>query len=347
MTAVEGIDDAPPMQRLWRATALIPFPWHLQAAPGGESPDGGLPSKLEPVSRIPRVIGATYGDVIIDARAWPDNTSLPDPPPGFQYGALRFTVPSTDTAAVLDRMAPALELVLDDLAFQLQTALSVMQLETLDISPPLVEGEEREMLLLPFPHGYHQWKFAQSTALGSDAVVVVPELRGDFQALSKRTQQALDWYIKGLSAPIDADRFIFLWIALEVLEAEVGIKVNDVYTAACGHQIADCPTCGRSTSRRVAGRSLRALLESIGVDSEVASRMWKMRMLVHGAKSFGPSEMQDLGELLQVLRAAVVALLKPRFGLSHDDPPLIGHGAPAVGAFWLGGRRSLDSHDFG
>lgn len=70
-----------------------------------------------------------------------------------------------------------------------------------------------------------------------------------------------------------------------------------------------------------------------------------MRQIVHGAKSFGPGELQDLGELLQVLRAAVMALLKVQLGISAEAPPLVGYGAPAVGAFMLGGRRAIAIDD--
>jgi len=331
--------------RRWRASALIPFPWHLQPAPGTESPDGGLPSQLESVSRIPVAAHASYGDVVVETRALAENSGLPDPPPGFQYGLICFTATADSAATALERVAPALELVLDDLAFQLQSGLSVLQLEILDVSLPLTEGEERELLLMPFPYGYEQWKFSRSTAMGEAVVAVVPTLEGNYEALPQRTQQALDWYIKGLNAPVDADRFIFFWVALEVLEHELGVDVLDVYTATCGHQIAECPQCGRSTERRVAGKSIRNLLESVGVDVSTASRLWKMRQIVHGAKSFGPGELQDLSELLQVLRSAVMALLKFQLSIPAEAPPLVGFGAPAVGAVMLGGRRALSIDD--
>lgn len=331
--------------RRWRASALIPFPWHLQAAPGTESPDGGFPGQLEPVSRIPVAAHASYGDVVVETRTLAEDSALPDAPPGFQYGLISFTVRADSAATALERVAPALELVLDDLAFQLQSGLSVLQLEILDVSLPLTEGEEREMLLMPFPHGYQQWKFSRSTAMGDTTVAIVPTLEGNYEALPQRTQQALDWYIKGLNAPVDADRFIFFWVALEVLEHELGVHVLDVYTATCGHQIAECPQCGRSTERRVAGKSIRGLLESVGVDPGTASKLWKIRQMVHGAKSFGPGELQDLGELLQVLRAAVMALLKVQLSIPAEAPPLVGFGAPAIGAFMLGGRRAVSIDD--
>jgi hypothetical protein len=331
--------------RRWRASALIPFPWHFQAVPGTEAPDGGLPGQLAPASRIPAATDARYGDVIVSTRTLGEDSALPDAPLGFQYGLLSFTTDAGSAASALERVAPALELVLDDLVFQLQSALSVLQLEIIDVSAPLAEGEEREMLLMPFPHGYQQWKFSQSTALGDARVAIVPRLEGNYAALQPRTQQALDWYIKGLNAPVDADRFIFFWVALEVLEHEVGVDVLDVYTAICGHQVSECPQCGRSTERRVAGQSIRGLLESIGIDAGIASRLWKMRQMVHGAKSFRPGELQDVGELLQVLRSAVMDLLKSQLGIPPDAPPLVGHGAPAFGATWFQRRRALVADD--
>jgi hypothetical protein len=308
-------------------------PWHIQAV-GGMPADGSLPERLEPVSRIPEQSSAA-GDVLIQIGPW-IGAELP-PAPGYQYAALRLTVEA------LERVHPALELVLDDLSFQLQTGFVVLQMEILDVTSPIAVGDERDTLLYPYPQGYQQWKFARSTAMGTEAVAIVPTLQADYDTLPKRTQQALDWYIKGLQAPVDADRCIFFWIAFECLETEA---VKDIYRAPnCGHAIEKCPECGKSTSKRVSGQSLKQLLGSVGVPPATGQRLWKMRMMVHGAKTFNPDELAALGELLQVLRAAVVALLKGRIGIEPGGPPLVGHGGPAFGAFALGGHRRVDETD--
>lgn len=324
--------------RTWQATAAVPFPWHMQAV-GGMPADGSLPERLEPLSRIPEQSSAA-GDVLIHLGPWM-GAELPTAP-GYQYAALRLTVEAADPAEALERIHPALELVLDDLSFQLQTGFVVLQMEVLDVTSPMAVGDERDTLLYPYPQGYQQWKFARSTAMGTEEVAIVPTLQTDYDTLPKRTQQALDWYIKGLQAPVDADRYIFFWIALECLETEA---VEDIYRPNCGHPIEKCPECGKSTSRRVAGQSLKQLLGSVGVPPVTSQRLWKMRMMVHGAKTFDPDELAALGELLQVLRAAVVALLKARIGIDPGDPPLVGHGGPAFGAFALGGHRRVDETD--
>jgi hypothetical protein len=328
--------------RSWQATALVAFPWHMQAA-GEPSAEGGLPARLEPVSRIP--VGTTrVGAVSVTFRPWPDDHVF-EAIPGCQYAALRLTAEAEQAEEALEEISPALELILDDVAFQMQTGLTVRQLELFDITAPVRVGEEREVFLFPYPHGYQQWKFSRSTAMGTDSVAVVPSLRPDYDTLPKRTQHALDWYIKGLHAPVDADRFMFFWIALEVLEGQNGRDVTDVYRASCGHAIELCPTCGRSTSKRVAGPSLKQYLQSVGVTAEAAGRIWKMRQIVHGARTFAPDQLADLAELLQVLRAAVVALLKVQLGVPAEQPPFVGHGGPAIGPFVIGGHRAVDLAD--
>lgn len=309
----------------------------------GEPPaDGLLAAELESRSRIPSQT-STYGDVYIEIRPLGEST-LPVLP-GAEYAEIRFAIDAPDDTQALERAHPALELVLDHLSFQMQLDLAAVQLEVLDVTPPVAIGDERDCRLYPFPQGYQQWKFARSTPLGVEAVALVPNLKPTYDALARATQQALDWYLKGLQAQADADRFIFFWIALEVLEQATDGDVADTYHAACGHEIPSCPTCGKSTQRRVPGQSLRAFLEATGVSTGDARRLWKMRMLVHGAKSFDPAELEDLGRLLQILRAAVVAILKEALGQAGDQPPIVGQSAPAIRALSLTGTRALDERD--
>lgn len=301
-----------------------------------------LPGELRRHSRIPQQTSRSGG---VSVQVGPlGDTNLPLAP-GDEYAAIRLSVDALDADQALEQVHQVLELVLDDLSFQMQLALPVLQLEVLDVTPPVAVGDERETRLFPFPHGYQQWKFARSTPLGVEVVADVPHLRPNYDAIPGKTQQALDWYIKGLQTQVDADRFIFLWIALEVLEQANPDYVVATYRAKCGHEITTCPTCGKSTARRVAGQSLKAFLEAAGVAVEDAKQLWKMRMLVHGAKSFDPDRLADLGRLLQILRAAVVTILKERLGEQIDQPPIVSHGGPAIAAFALVGSRVLDEQD--
>ena len=47
------------------------------------------------------------------------------------------------------------------------------------------------------------------TAMGTETVAIVPTLRSDYAALPNRHQQALDWYLKGIHAPVDSDRYMY------------------------------------------------------------------------------------------------------------------------------------------
>jgi len=45
--------------------------------------------------------------------------------------------------------------------------------------------------------------------MGTETVAIVPTLRSDYAALPNRHQQALDWCLKGIHAPVDSDRYVY------------------------------------------------------------------------------------------------------------------------------------------
>ena len=134
-------------------------------------------------------------------------------PPGTSVGKLALDVRASDGLTAVEYCRQALEALLDYLSFQLQSPVPVMQVQAIDVEPPLVCGEQRDMILIS---NYGRHKLASSTALGNIATVRVPELPAINGQLSSASQRSLDWYIKALSSPYDVDRFIFFWICVEV-----------------------------------------------------------------------------------------------------------------------------------
>ncbi len=240
---------------------------------------------------------------------------------------------------------PLIEMVVDDLCFQVQGPISVVQLELLNVSPPVAVGDEREGLLIPAPNGFREFKMSRSTALDSEITADFPMLRQDYARHEKHIQNALDWYIKGLHASADPDKYILYWIALEILAKASGSKVEAPTTLRCNHVIRTCPECAAPTSVHRQAASMRQFLSAFGVDRTLADRLWEMRQLVHGAWSFDSKQVQGLAELLHHLRSIVMAVLKTTLGMPPDLPPIVTSGGPVISSPALTIRRPLTKSD--
>lgn len=67
---------------------------------------------------------------------------------------------------------------------------------------------------------------------------------------------ALRWYHKGMETPYDVDRFIFLWISLEILAKADRPELAPVpFRHSCGYELHECPTCNETLLRRPVGWS--------------------------------------------------------------------------------------------
>jgi hypothetical protein len=225
--------------------------------------------------------------------------------------------------------------------------MHVVQLELLEVTPPISVGDERKMLLFPFPSGYPTPKFSMSVALGDIQVAMVPTLNDTVLSLPRSVRSALRWYVKSLDVPYDADKFMLLWIALEILCVETGIAVHKPYKAPCGHDIERCPICDRQTETRVNGPTIQEYLTvHLGVASGTARELWQMRQMFHGRLDLSRSAMEELPRLLMELRGSVVIALKPHLRLGPAEPPMVLTGVPSVSqSFALGGTRKIVEAD--
>jgi len=259
--------------------------------------------------------------------------------------ALVFFIVADSPDLALEKVEPLLESLLDGLSFQLQTAIRVFKLEVLDVTPPVVAGMTRHFL--SYPNGYPSAKFLQSIPSGNVRTSFHPHLGTCLTAVSTRTRAALRWYVKGMAGPYEADRFIFFWIALEILRSESGVSIGGPYRAKCGHEIPSCPTCGQETSREELGRSIKAFLtDKLGVTATAANDLWEFRQMLHGAKDLSPQSTAELPKMVLLLRQAVFAALKEALGFSPNDPPFVSAEGPSIdSSFALGGTRVLDNHD--
>jgi hypothetical protein len=309
--------------RTWQVTADVVFPNHF-AVDIDEQGEPQFPEHLEPQSRIPtaqREIGGASVFIYEGDR----QLMLPHVRDDHRFSlgqlVVRLDTDAEDPLAATQEAVSVVDRVVESLSFQMQTALEIHGVRAIDLTGSPVVGEVRD---------FGQWSgFAtptfRPTSVPMESLVgrLVPDLGVDLDPGDARANRALDWYLKALTARFEADHFIFLWIACEILAADSELKVSEPYRGpACGHVIAECPACGAPTTKPVQGQSMkRWLTEGFGVDEEVAERIWKARQMLHGAFAFDSTRMDELPELTQWLRAVVVTELKRRLRLSEEEPP--------------------------
>lgn len=340
-----GASPAPRLAAL--AGALVAFPPGLAVAEPADEP-GGPPKRFERITRIPERSGLLYAGTRVMLEA-SDNTTMAAQFPQFDIAELSvlLQVPTLMEALAVTR--PVLEALLDSLSFQMQTALHVVSLEIIDVTPPVRPGDERAWQAYAPADTAVSPKFGQMPPVMDwrEVRADTPTLGGGPLPEDSKERMALWWYIKGLDASYAVDRYVCFWTSLEILWSLSDVTVDAAYIAPCGHVVESCPECGRSLSRTVLGASMRSFLtERAGVEASDASQLWNLRQVVHGKNVFDPQQL-DLGRLTSVLRAAVLQLLKAASGPPQYDPPLLVKvggltmGNPVV----LSGSRLLNDRD--
>ena len=314
--------------RIWRVAAAVGFPVLVA---GETPPEGGLPRQLHRMSRITKCQSTVVGNQSVCARAW-ENPQFPENPMvEVEWAEFFCDLEAESAMAAAAAGADAIAVVLDDLSFRMDTALGISELEVVDVSAPVAAGEQREMVLFPQPQGYPSWRLARSVALGHVTAEQAVSLRSSYAEITGRERRAFDWYLKAVSTPFEVDQFMFMWIALEVLlDSDDGALVEEPFKARCGHEIAECPVCGKPTTRPVRGASVRGYLQRFGATDVDAGALWTTRMMMHGKADLTRSGMEDLPRQVQVLRGCVVRALKSRLAMEEAQAPLVVAGSFTV-----------------
>ena len=326
--------------RTWRVKAFMAFPTEIPLAP-----DGGLPERLEPVSRVPAQPHVISG---VRMGLWPaseDEQKGRDSHPNWSWGALIAEVAASDTQTAFERAVDAMETAVESLSFQLQTPLQIQSIEAFDVTRPVELAQEREFGTWT---GYPLRRFRPASVQMTGVLTqLIPDLTVELGALDRRQRAALDWYLKALAAPFQVDQFMFLWIAFEILSDLSELSVEGPLRTRCQHEIAECPVCGKPTTRVVQGATRQKFLEEgFGIDATVARELWRTRQILHGAEEFDSGVMDRLAELSQVLRAVVNHFLKTALGAPAEAPPIVAFGQASISPHMgLGGTRRVEERD--
>jgi hypothetical protein len=332
------------IRRTWQVTVGVIFP---NAFPTGATP---LPT-LQPQSRIPTASRDLGDGVTVYIRPGDERLA----PPSVQndirvaVAALTIRLAGTDAEsaeAALAEATPYADRVLESLAFQMQETLPTVAADAIDLTGDPAVGEKRAMTRWSAFATPTFWPVA--APVQSLAGAMVPDLAVDLDPSDRKANRALDWYLKALNARYEADHFMFLWIATDILAGGSEFEVTEPYKGPqCGHEIAVCPDCGKPTTKPVQGGSRkRFLTDGYAMDASAADRVWTARQMLHGAHAFDSAVMRELPDLSQRLRAVLVAALKERLGMAADALPIASPaGATLIPIIGLGGERPVTQAD--
>jgi len=330
-----------------RIVAVINFPMEFILSKTSFTP--GQVTKA--TSRIPSEASLEVDGIFVRLRPWP-GPALPAFSSRRKEGlspeeqaALVFLLAADNPELAYKKIMHLLEELLDSLSFQLQTAIQVFRLEVLDVTPPVEVGMERYFALID----YSSAKFLLSSRPRKLRTSFYPHLDKSLGSASTRRRAALRWYIKGLEAHYAVDKFIFFWIALEILRSESSVSVSSPYIARCGHEIRSCPTCGQKTEREELGKSMKKFLtDEAGIEKSTAKKLWEFRQMLHGSKDLTHKDISELPQLAEYTREAAVVTLKKALDWPPTEPPLfrtpMGPIITGVGINW-NHRRVLDAND--
>ncbi len=334
------------MSRVWKIKALIPFPLE-QVAPM-DTETGESPKQMKWESRVLEV-----KKVVNDIEVSIKKVDRPEHWQPYHFGMItepveiQILVAEQDANSALEKVDLLLEDIIDDLSFRLQMPVPICQLEVIDITSPISVGEEREVLIFPFPGGYKHSKFGSIEYFNTTSTELRPELRVDFSSFSDRDRAVMRWYQKSLAASSESDRFIFLMICLEILCEEYNVQVKAPYKAKCGHNIHSCPECGETIELVVNGPTLKKfLVEELGMDEKLARDTWRLRQMVHGANDLTHKKMKKLPEVCRSLKCCVSMGVKRKLGISSNEPPFFGIDGPGISTqFALMEKRAISEAD--
>lgn len=325
---------------IWRVETLLVVPKYRT---GNAVPAVGEPVEFR--SRLPEQ-ARRYGDIAVAVRKRPGTG-----PPFTSVAHLQTAqvdlvadVPaSAEPHSAIERFTPVFETLIDLMAFEMAAVPRVGQVEITDITPPVAVGDERLSTSYSAPPFD---RYMRSIELLTIQGRLIGELPESVDIADSKTAAVLRWFVKALGTDLHHDQFIFLWIALEILCDASDVRVEEPYVGPCQHQIPACPDCGQATTRMVRGATIKAFLQSYGVTADQAKQLWQMRQLMHGAIPFDSKKLENLGGLVQPLRAVVAAGLKSKLGKTPSDLPIVAVGGysihPAMG---LGGSRRITEDD--
>lgn len=334
------------MSKKWKVKALIPFPLNQVAPMDPET--GGMPKQMKWESRVVEIT-KTIDDVEIRLK----KIDTPSYWQASHYGMItepaeiQLIVIEKDAQSALAEVDLLLEDICDNLSFRLQMPLPIYQLEVIDITDPVKLGDEREILLYPYPNGYKHPKFSATVHLNTTFTEAKPELNIDYSNIENKDRAVMRWYHKAIASTCETDKFIYLMICLEILCREYTEKVKQPLLTKCHHEITNCPECGKTTERIINGPTIKKfLINELCMDEETAKNTWRLRQMFHGSNDLSEKKNKEIPEICHALKCCVARGIKQKIQIPLNQPPIfIKKGVGISQQIILGGSREINKGD--
>lgn len=244
--------------------------------------------------------------------------------------------------AALASVDAILETTLESLSYQFQQMLRYHEVEVIDVTPPAEVGEPREVLILPAPNGLPTRSFIPSMNPLGITTALYPDPTLQINQGDPKVSRAIDWFLKGIRADLQADQFMFFWIATEILGGDSGISIREPIVTWCNHTIRERPECGKPTDRELQGESRQAFLcETFELSGDDARTIWRLRQMMHGAVAFDSTLMEQLPQKCYQLWQGLVSALNDRLGFTDHLPRLDGNNVMVSPGIGIAGSREL------
>jgi hypothetical protein len=217
-------------------------------------------------------------------------------------------------------LPPEAEIYLDELSDQLgffwNYPVTIYDLSLVDVTLPAGVGDVRNTMIIA---GYNLPKHRRSNFKLQDQHIGEP----NFFEMHEPVRAALRWHSAASINQPDAQRFVALWIALEILARHKVAVTSAPYVAPCGHTIATCPECERSTEKSVEGKRMKSfLIDHLGATKADADMLWDVRQLVHGRHRFRPKDIEKMPRATGLLWTIVRRALGTELGLTYEGDPV-------------------------
>lgn len=303
------------MSESWEIRSEILFPMARVAV----GKDGRPPDKLEYKSRYFSSSTIAIDGVKFSFEKWKDETVSQRREVKGQICesvALVCQISAEDEFSALEAALPSIEWACDQLAFFVQFPITVVSSEIMK------GGDPQNRHIFPMPRQSAKFRSAYYTNAKVPPLDIPLWPKPDH--LTEGDLMSLRWYHKALAAVYEVDRFVFLWVCLEILCESSQTAVSSPYVAKCGHAIPRCPECGKSTERKVSGKTLQEYLKiRLKVSEEDAKKLWQFRQLLHGENKFSEERSKEMENLNMVLQSAVNMALKERLKMPEAGPPFV------------------------
>jgi len=242
-------------------------------------------------------------------------------------------VDEDDWMKAIEKSISYIEWACDQLSYFSQFPVNIVYSELRE------KGNTKEKKVFPMPR--QPAKFRKSVYMNVRVPPMIP-LVPPPSHFSERDFAIMRWYHKSLSAAYNVDRFVFLWVCLEILCKASDFVVKAPYVNRCGHEIRECPICGETTEKEVNGKTLQGFLTNeLKVEVSTAKKMWRFRQLLHGQNKLTEESTKDMESLIMSLQAAVNLGIKRKFGFRDDDFPIVlSEGVVSFSSLYLGLRTT-------